>query len=124
MARSKGSVTLWIVFFKPAGSDESWDQTDLRKTAAAIPDAHVVSDPDGVEARRFNATTSGQSFLYSDQGELLFQGGITLARGHAGDNSGRSAIESLLTDTVPACRQTPVFGCPIAVSRERKQEVK
>ena len=120
VARFQGSVTPWVVFFKPSGADESWDQTDLRESAAAMPGVHVVSDPDGVEARRFNATTSGQTVLYNDRGELLFSGGITLARGHAGDNTGRSAVESYLDDTAPVCRQTPVFGCPIAVSSEQK----
>jgi hypothetical protein len=124
VASRQGSVTPWVVFCKPTGSDESWDQSDLRQTAAAIPAAHVVSDLDGVEARRFHATTSGDALLYSDQGKLLFHGGITLARGHAGDNPGRSAIESILTDAMPACRQTPVFGCPIAVSPEQKLEAK
>jgi hypothetical protein len=125
VARFQGSVTPWVVFFKPAGAGENWDQTDLRESAAAMPGVHVVSDPDGVEARRFNAMTSGQTVLYNDRGELLFSGGITLARGHAGDNTGRSAVESCLGDTVlgdtaPVCRQSPVFGCPIAVSSEQK----
>ena len=118
-ARSGSSVTTWVVFLKPADSDDSWDQTDLLTTAAAIPGVHILRDLDGVEARRFRATTSGQALLFSNQGELLFNGGITLARGHAGDNAGRSAIESYLTNRAPACRQTPVFGCPIAVTPQQ-----
>ena len=120
VARYRGAVTTWVVFLKPTDSDESWEQSDLRDAAAMIPDAHIVSDLGGVEARRFHATTSGQTFLYSDQGRLLFNGGITLARGHAGDNPGRLAIESYLSGAVPLCRQTPVFGCPIAVSPEQE----
>jgi hypothetical protein len=121
VASFQGSITTWVVFFKPPGSDENWDQTDLRETAAAIPGAHIVNDLDGVEASRFDATTSGQTLLYGDRGELLFNGGITLARGHAGDSPGRSAIESYLTDPAPSYRQTPVFGCPIAASPKQKQ---
>jgi hypothetical protein len=45
----------------------------------------------------------------------MFSGGITDARGHAGDNDGRDAVEAYLTGGVPGCTQTPVFGCPIAV---------
>ena len=119
VARFHGSFTPWVVFFKPIDSDESWDQTDLRETAAAIPGVHVISDLEGVEARRFHATTSGETILYNDQGERLFHGGITLARGHAGDNTGRSAIEDSLRGTVPVCSQTPIFGCPIAVSLDQ-----
>lgn len=120
VARFQGTVTTWVVFFKPSGSDDSWDQTDLRSTAAAIPGVHVVSDLDGVVARRFHATTSGETVLYNDRGELLFSGGITLARGHAGDNAERSAIETCLRGNVPDLRQTPVFGCAIADSSEQE----
>ena len=109
VARYQGSLTPWVVFFKPASSDDGWEQTDLWNTAAAIPGAHVVADTDGVEARRFNATTSGQTLLYNDQGKLLFEGGITLARGHAGDNAGRSAIEDCLTNTAPSRRRDASF---------------
>jgi len=52
--------------------------------------------------------------LYDISGRLVFDGGITSARGHQGDNAGRSAISALLTgqhDVV--VRATPVFGCLI-----------
>lgn len=120
VARFPRSVTPWVVFFKPSGSDDSWDQTDLQTTAAAIPGVHVVSDVDGVESRRFHATTSGQTMLFDNQGRLSFNGGITQARGHAGDNVGRFAIESNLADSASDCRGTSVFGCPIAGSLEQK----
>jgi hypothetical protein len=118
VSRFQGIVTTWVVFFKPSESDESWDQTDLRSSAAAIPGVHVISDQGGVVARRFHATTSGETVLYNDRGELLFCGGITLARGHAGDNAGRSAIEACLRGNLPDVRQTPVFGCLIADSSD------
>lgn len=124
VARFQGSVTPWVVFFKPARLEESWDQTDLWETAVAIPGVQVVSDLNGVEAQRFRAVTSGETLLYSGEGELLFKGGITLARGHAGDNVGRSAIESSLAGAAPACHQTPVFGCPISSSRRNVEEGK
>ncbi len=120
VARFPHSISPWVVFFKPTGADESWDQTDLRTTALAIPGVQVITDLDGVETHRFNATTSGETVLYNNRGELQFNGGITLARGHAGDNTGRSAIEASLADTLPACHQTQVFGCPIAVSLDQK----
>jgi hypothetical protein len=55
---------------------------------------------------------------------LLFSGGITAARGHAGDNAGRSELVSLLNGgpVAPAATlnrggsardATSVFGCPL-----------
>lgn len=113
VARCEGSVEPWIVFYLPQQADADWEKTDLWKSAAAIPGAHVISDLDGVEAGRFHALTSGQTIVYGADGKLLFGGGITSARGHAGDNDGESAVVELLTSGTATCRESPVFGCPI-----------
>jgi len=119
VARCGSTVTTSVVFLKPVGSDDSWDRTDLVQTAAKIPGVQVMHDRGGAEARRFGATTSGQALLFNSQGQLLFDGGITEARGHSGDNAGRSAIEACLANRAPACLQTPVFGCPIALTPQQ-----
>ena len=74
----------------------------------------VVFDPDGVEARRFGAETSGHTLLFGADGRLLFSGGITASRGHAGDNAGESAIVALVNNQTPTRTQTLVFGCSLA----------
>lgn len=120
VAHYQDAVTPWVVFLKPAEAVENWEKTDLWRTAASIPGVHVVSDVGGAEARCFHVATSGQTLLYNERGELLFNGGITYARGHAGDNVGRAAIESCLSGRSQGYCETPVFGCPIAVSAERE----
>jgi hypothetical protein len=121
MARFRGRATVWVAFFSPTSEvDEDWERTDLWRTAAAVPGVRVFEDVDGREARRFHAATSGQTFLYDERGELLFAGGITSARGHAGDNAGREAIERYLAGARKAAGQTPVFGCPLAASRDQE----
>ena len=87
--------------------------TDLWRRAAAIKGVTVVQDSEGVEAERFHAATSGYTLLYGSDGRLLFSGGITGARGHAGDNAGRSAIAALLTAEGAPTGTTPVFGCSL-----------
>ncbi len=37
IAKSQRAVTPWIVFYKPLHTDDGWEQTDLWRTAAAIP---------------------------------------------------------------------------------------
>jgi hypothetical protein len=113
MAHSQGHLTAYVLFLKPEGFSEQWEQTDLRQSAASIPGVNVVIDDDGIEARRFHATTSGQANLYDADGRLLFSGGITSARGHSGDNAGRSAVESLLSTGAAEQSETFVFGCPL-----------
>ena len=119
MAHMQGKVDAYVLFLKPRQSSTEWGDTDLRRSAAAIPSVTVLSDVDGVEARRFGAETSGHTLLFDLDGHLLFSGGITEFRGHVGDNTGVRAIESLINGRAPARTATSVFGCALA---KRSQE--
>jgi len=44
---------------------------------------------------------------------LVFSGGITQSRGHAGDNAGENAIISLINTRAADQAKTPVFGCSL-----------
>ena len=117
LARAQSLPKTYVVFLKPSSMPDGWEQTDLWKTAAALPNATVVRDDDGREAERFGAATSGQTMLYDARGSLLFSGGITGARAHAGDNAGRSAIVALLNrQPGPYAATTNVFGCSLFAS--------
>lgn len=118
MTQAQGRVTAYVIFIKPPGFPDGWERTDLWASAAAIPGVTPVRDDGGVEAGLFHATTSGQAALYDAAGNLLFSGGITRARGHAGDNAGRTAIVSLLTSDEAEERSTPAFGCPLFAQTE------
>jgi hypothetical protein len=113
MTHSQGLVNVQLLFVKPSGFRENWEKTDLWTSAAMIPGVNLSVDVDGQDAARFGSHTSGQAFLFSSEGHLLFSGGITGARGHSGDNDGRSAIQSLLVTGKAVRTQTPVFGCPL-----------
>ncbi|EDL56930.1 thioredoxin domain-containing protein [Gimesia maris] len=106
-----------ILFFKSSAFPEGWEKTNLWKTASAIPGVTLISDLDGTTASLFHATTSGYTLLYDTQGKLLFHGGITGSRGHAGDNVGRSAIESILLQGSTGQDETFTFGCPLLGER-------
>ena len=121
MARMQGKIDAFVLFLKPRQSGTDWEDTELRRTAAAIPGVTVLSDVDGVEARRFGAETSGHTLLFDRDGRLLFSGGITEFRGHVGDNTGVRAIESLIDGRAPARTATSVFGCALA-NRSQKED--
>jgi hypothetical protein len=114
MARMQGKVDAYVLFLKPRQSGTDWDDTELRRSAVAIPSVTVLSDAEGAEARRFGAETSGHTLLFDRDGRLLFSGGITEFRGHVGDNAGERAIESLVNGQPPARTTTSVFGCALA----------
>jgi hypothetical protein len=113
LARAERPPKTYVLFLKPFGSARDWEKTDLWRTAAGLPHVTVMRDDDGMEAARFGALTSGQAVLYDERGMLLFSGGITGARAHAGDNSGRASLVALLNHQSTASTWTSVFGCPL-----------
>jgi hypothetical protein len=118
LARSSEKISAHVFFLKPKGSPEDWTKTALWKSAAAIPGVTVHEDIDGAQSQRFGAETSGFVALYDASGKLLFKGGITAGRGHAGDNVGAGAVVSLSNGGNPNLRETPVYGCSLFESCE------
>ena len=114
MAHAPDGVTATVLFVKPLGAGAEWDDTDLRRTAAAIPGVTVQTDENGVEAARLGAQTSGHTLVFDRAGKLLFSGGITATRGHIGDNAGENAALAALKEQGPEVGQTAVFGCSLA----------
>lgn len=113
MVEGKGKVNVYVLFYKPKSSADGWEKTDLWYSAASIPGVQVRSDEGGREARLFHASTSGQTILFDRSGHIVFRGGITAGRGHAGENAGSSAIVSFLRTGQAERKKTPVFGCSI-----------
>jgi hypothetical protein len=113
MAHCAKKVGARVIFYAPRSEGAKWATTDLWRSAAIIPGVRVLKDPDGEEARRFGASTSGQTLLYDLNGHLMFNGGITAGRGHIGPNGGWDAILSLLDRGTPQRNTTAVFGCPL-----------
>jgi len=111
--RCRDAVAVHVVFYRPGGESARWGATGLLRRAAAIAGCSVLEDPDGREAARFGAATSGQALLYDRAGRLIFAGGITAARGQTGDNQGSDAVIALLSGAAAPRADSPVFGCPI-----------
>ncbi|MBX3393946.1 MAG: RedB protein [Phycisphaerae bacterium] len=103
-------LKFYVVFVWSGGSSQL-DASMTYRSSIANPGFESVVDRDTSEARAFGAQTSGHAFLFARDGRLVFDGGITGARGHSGDNLGQMAIEEWVfkgrSDTIA----TPVFGC-------------
>jgi hypothetical protein len=113
LARARRPVTTYVIFAKPAALRRESPSSDLWARAAAIPGVTPVADDGGGEAALFGASTSGQMYVYSPDGDLLFAGGTTPSRGHQGDNVGRRSIIAALNRTRPEQVTAPVFGCAL-----------
>jgi hypothetical protein len=109
----KDKVKTYVVFYKPNGYSNKWAKTDLWYKASNIPDVILIND-NGSEMKRFHAHTSGQSLLYNTEGQLMFNGGITAARGHDGNNIGRQTVISILETGKSNISKSPVFGCSLS----------
>ena len=119
LAHARGKVTAYVLFLKPSAARD-WEETNLQRTAAAIPGVTVLPDPDGTEAKLFGVETSGHTVLFDATGRLIFNGGITASRGHSGDNAGESAIVSLLSGQEPERSETLVFGCSLTARNQKR----
>jgi len=113
LAEVPGIADALVVFVKPDGAEGDWDQTPLRASAKQLRGVCVLSDDLGVRAKQFGAKTSGHVVLYDAQGTLLFSGGITRSRGHAGESPGRRSLLAALRHQPVEQPTTSVFGCPL-----------
>ena len=111
LARAAIRPSTKAVFVRPLGTEPGWEQKGLWSSAAAIPGVETRVDPEGAEAKLFGVQTSGHVLLFGPDGVRLFSGGITSARGHAGDNRGLSMVLDRLRDATLAAGTAPVFGC-------------
>lgn len=112
MTDAHDRVQAHVLIVRPPGVPEQWERTGLWPSAAAIPGVVVHADIDGQEARRFGATASGHVVVYDAAGQLRFRGGITDARGHEGDNPGRSRALAAIVRS-PGATSGPTFGCEL-----------
>ncbi len=113
LARLDGRMAAHVVFLRLAETERS----DLWQSAGGIPGVRRIA-AGGDAIRRLGAATSGQVLLYDPRGRLRFRGGITPARGHAGDSVGRAAIVALVEGRGSARSSAPVFGCALTRNQE------
>jgi hypothetical protein len=117
---STSAPAITVLFFRPRNAN--WVATSLWNKAQDLPGARVVWDGGGREAVRFGALTSGYTLLYNSRGDLLFQGGVTGSRGHAGDNYGLAELLASLDSGQPARRPSQVFGCSLQSTESTETE--
>lgn len=90
-------------------------QDVLGSKLAGLRGVRRIVDPQAALARRFGAVTSGHALLYDVEGRLRFSGGLTRARGHAGDSAGLDFLRAWLEHRRPqGLARAPVFGCALA----------
>lgn len=106
-------VAIQIVLVRPADADSGFEEGELRERASRVPRATLVVDEAARESERFHAKTSGSVVLYGREGNLMFSGGITSARGHEGRAPSYDRILSLVAGEANVISSAPTFGCAL-----------
>jgi hypothetical protein len=110
-----GNAIEAVLIFSDTFAEAPARESALYRQASALPRTRLVCDASTADLRRFALLTSGETRLYRSDGQLVFRGGITGGRGHAGDNPGRAALLAAMragTDNPPLA-VSPVFGCAL-----------
>ncbi len=122
VGHSGSSLETIVILNAPAEKLEEWMQTTVANRAKGISGAKIVVDGDGKLSAKFRVTVSGQCLLYSPNGQLLFQGGLTASRGHEGESLGQSVLIHLIAHPEPdalsnqQALEVPVYGCELTMS--------
>lgn len=111
VARTQGRLAVHAVFYAMHDAEESWFDTKNWHKSASIPALMRHKDYGGAYTTDFGAQTSGQILLYNQENRLVFNGGITAGRGHAGDNVGELSVIEWVQVGHSTVSSTPVFGC-------------
>ena len=114
---------LRVVFNVPRGMAPDWHQSTLWDSVGRLPDCERLVDMGGHITNQAGAETSGTVALYEPDGRLVFWGGVTASRGHAGDSPGSDALASYFKDK-PFPVQTDIFGCQMSGPDDLRCETK
>jgi hypothetical protein len=118
LARTSEQLHVHALVYLPSSTSAAFADTNLTAGLKQLPHTTISFDADGKWAARIGALTSGEAQLFAPDGRCVFRGGITGARGHAGENTGRHAVIALVNGESGAAAETAVYGCAIHGSSE------
>ena len=106
------AVRVYVLVYVPDGQDKGWAE-GISLAQLSRMNTEVIYDPGGKICLETGLNTSGETLLYNAQGSLLFSGGVTASRGHAGSNYGIEFLHDAISRKQVERTETPVFGCAI-----------
>lgn len=112
-AMTLDKLSIDVVFYHPPTFSIDWVKDVLWQKAKKIPDVTTWIDSRKYEIGLFHPQTSGQVYLYSNEGNLIYSGGITPSRSHVGDNRGTQAIRAWVLERKKIRTKGFVFGCTL-----------
>jgi hypothetical protein len=104
-------VRVVVAATTPSSPGADWIITPLIERGQRLPEAELFIDRGGIEAARFGAVSSGTVLYFDATGRRRYVGGVTLARGHEGENLGGAALARLIAGDGRPAGPVPAFGC-------------
>lgn len=120
LAETEGVLDVHLLFYSPEDATTEWIESDLWRSAAALPGVHLERDPGGARAKLLKAKSSGHTVVYDAQGNLAFAGGITASRGALGPSGGGEAVLQIARGQSTGVQRAPVFGCSLWPSSDAR----
>jgi len=112
-----GPIQTDLLLWTPAGMThedaEAFADGSVLHRASDMPGVSTRLDRGGVLAEHFGALTSGTALLFGADGALRYAGGLTFARGHAGDGVATAQLLSAMAQAPAQVVHTAVFGCSL-----------
>jgi hypothetical protein len=105
-----GFHTILVLWQSPNGNSD-WAKLPQPDSGQLL-HYQLVLDNGGLMARRFDAHTSGQAFVYDSRGRLRFSGGLTSSRGDSENGPAFSTLLRVITNP-GSSKPMPVFGCSL-----------
>jgi hypothetical protein len=110
LARSQGDCDALLLQFEPTNANAGWPRSASPRQLGGV-NVPVIVDRGGRIGAAIGAATSGHTVFVDAQGEVRFQGGLTVARDHRGHSPGQDAILAVLRGGDNAISSAPVYGC-------------
>jgi hypothetical protein len=117
LSRAPNTCDVTALTYVPENALGHWLESELVGKCKRLK-CRIHPDPEGKLAVSLGSLTSGGVLLYDATGKLRYQGGITAARGHEGDNAGARAVLEILLGDGQDQISLPVFGCPLQSEKE------
>ncbi len=100
-----------LVLWTPLNAESSWTLLPPPEHGT-LTNYQVVLDPGGQLSKRFDAHTSGQTYIYDVIGQLRFAGGLTSYRANSEDGPAYSSLTKVIQGA-DAPKKLPVYGCSL-----------
>ena len=108
-----------VIFSQITGDHDRSGEAEVRRRVSLWPQTRTFEDIAGHEMERFHVHTSGQILLFDRGGALLYNGGLTVARGHEGESAAQRMILHAVATGEAIRESLPVYGCPLATPDEK-----